>query len=335
MTPLALLLAAGAAAQCLTGGEFEMHKHGMGSAASAEYEVLGTSLAFTGGARQTTGAAYPLSDLGGWQLYPTPGGLLPYLTALNNQIEESGASITLLSGALPENFELFVNDDPLASPMRADPAAINTANLRLAQTVGPRAGVAGILELNVLGETGAFYDAALARPATLSISYADADNDGMVDGVVPAVRTKGLAIYALDEAHAMWVRMPSSIDAASRKVTATTPHFSVYALIGTADTQVDAVYAFPVPWAPNSGNPSDGTLAGGITFTNLPSEGTIKIYNVAGQQVRALSIPANVVPPQLVWNGKTDSGQDAVSGVYLWRVESGRNSKRGKLIIIR
>lgn len=328
-----ILFPAVAAAQTLTGGSFEMRQHGMGPVVQGELSVLGSSVAFSGGSRSLA-AAYPLLN-GNDTLTPTPGGILRYAMAQSNLIVSGGARVFLAGQSVPEDFDFFINSSPLTAPMRVSQSALVQANSRLSTTVGPQATLVpgSPVEFNLLQDSGSFYDGALGKLASVTLSYPDVDGDGLVDGT--NIRVKTLGIYTLDEARSLWVRVPASIvDTSARTVTAMLPHFSVYSIIGAADQDVDRVHAFPVPWAPNSGNPAvDGDLQGGITFNNLPSEGTINIYTLAGQLVRSL----NIVPfnPQLKWDVKTTDGKDVVSGVYLWRVKSGNNVKRGKLIIIR
>lgn len=335
---LALLLAsAPAGAASLTGGSFELRRHAVGSGAAGSAQAGPDTLSFTGGVRAFASSSYPLTDGGTRKLYPYPGGPLPYWTAVDNRIVAAGIQVNVDRLSVAEDFD-FITADPQTAPVRADPAAVTDANQRIPQTIDPQAAVVpqSVTEFNVINEDGGFLDSTLARSASISMPYVDADNDGIVDGTNPRVRAKTLALYALDETRRAWVKMPGSVvDTSARRVTATTPHFSVYALIGTADADVDGVYAFPVPWAPHSGNPLDGTLAGGITFTNLPSEGTISIYTLSGQLVRELVIPNGLFPPQLKWDVRTNGGQDVVSGAYLWRVKSGKNSKVGKLVVIR
>lgn len=330
-----LLLSSPADAQTLSGGGFEMRKHGVGPVSQGDFAVAGGSMTFAGGVRALAASSYPLSEPGGMCLNPTPGGPLLYLNALSNFISLNAFSVSVLPDSVPEAFEFFIND-PMVSPLRVNPASITAATARLSQTQGAQASLVpqSVVEFNLLGESNAFYTANLAHPVTISLPYTDANNDGIVDGSNPPVRAKNLGIYVLDEMNSLWVRMPgATVDAAGHTVTGITPHFSVYALVGNSDNVVDDVHPFPVPWAPNSGNTLDGTLAGGITFTNLPSEGTVSIYTPSGQLVRSLPIPSFAA--QVRWDVKTPSGQDVVSGVYLWRVQSGRNSKVGKLMVIR
>ena len=330
---LILLFPAAAAAQILSGGAFEMNQHGLGPVAQGEFTSGGSTLSFSGSERGLS-APYPLQN-GGMSLTPTPGGVLRYQSGQSNIIISGSARVFLSGQSVPSDFDFFINPDPAVSPLRINPASLAQANARLSATAGPQAALApgSVFEFNLLSDSGAFYDGTLNSPAVVTLSYPDLDGDGVVDG--SNIRAKTLGVYALDEAHNLWVRLAaSSVDPAARTVTALTTHFSVYALVGTSDQDVLRAHPYPVPWAPNSGNPAvDGTLAGGITFTDLPSEGTISIFTLSGQLVRALSIiPFN---PQRVWDVRTAGGQDVVSGVYLWRLKSGDNVKVGKLIVIR
>jgi flagellar hook assembly protein FlgD len=104
-------------------------------------------------------------------------------------------------------------------------------------------------------------------------------------------------------------------------------------LMPAANDTVDDVFAFPVPWAPNSGSALNGTAQGGVTFTNLPVEGTVTIYTVSGKLVRTLTIAPGTL--LLRWDGRNTDGAEVVSGIYFWRIQSGRNGKSGKLVVIR
>ena len=103
-------------------------------------------------------------------------------------------------------------------------------------------------------------------------------------------------------------------------------------LFGNPDTDVTQAYAFPVPFRPNSGNPVRfGSWAVGIQFVNLPSGGTINLYSLSGKRVRSIGI----IAPQMAWDACNSDGQQVASGLYIWEVLSGGNSKTGKLVIIK
>jgi hypothetical protein len=135
------------------------------------------------------------------------------------------------------------------------------------------------------------------------------------------------------------VRLPtSSVDTAARTVSAPLAHFSSYALIAAEDLSAADAYAFPVPFRPHG--PNSGSGAGrtgreetGITFTELPAQGTIEVFNVRGERVWRSDIPN--ASGQLRWDVRNQSGQPVASGVYLYVIQSPKDKKTGKLAIVR
>jgi len=85
-------------------------------------------------------------------------------------------------------------------------------------------------------------------------------------------------------------------------------------------------YAFPVPYKPSLGHTT-------ITFTNLASECTIRVYSVSGSL--AVSLRESDGDGQYVWDVKNVDGAGLVSGVYLYHIKSSDDSKIGQLRIIR
>ena len=147
------------------------------------------------------------------------------------------------------------------------------------------------------------------------------------------LRPANLAVWRLDEARGLWVKQTgASLDAASRQLSLPVREFSSYALMGLPDTDLNPVYAFPVPFRPNHRDHARyGSWADLITFTNLPASGSIRIYTISGALVRELAI----TPPQVQWDVKNSAGEVVGSGVYLWEVTVGKNRKTGKLIVIK
>lgn len=250
---------------------------------------------------------------------------------------DGGLMMSLPAGVVGRpTFDVVLRRDPASDPLAVDPAKIARANAKMRANNGPLAQARpnDIWELQFLDETG-FFGGALATAGVIRLTYQDADGDGIVDGSSPPLRVKTMNLWLLDEDLELWVKVPnSSIDPAARTVAAPLSHLSVYALIGGADTAVADVYAFPVPFRPRGPNAGTGagqtgTEAVGITFTNLPSEGTIEIYTVDGRRLKRLDIPANLAPARLSWDARV------ASGVYIWRVVSGGNSKTGRLMVIR
>ena len=104
---------------------------------------------------------------------------------------------------------------------------------------------------------------------------------------------------------------------------------SLHAAPLVADTDVSNAYAYPVPFRPGRGDV-------GITFSLLPSAGTIRIYDAAGELVRNISFADSFRNDgKVVWDGTNQDGQPVGSDVYLYIVQSGDNKKTGKLVVIR
>lgn len=167
----------------------------------------------------------------------------------------------------------------------------------------------------------------------VTLPYPDEDGNGIIDGSVSRLKAANLAVWHLDEGRGLWVKQTgASLDASARQLTQPVAHFSNYALLALPDMDLGPVYAYPVPFRPNAGNPARyGSWTDLITFTNLPVQGKIRIYTVTGEMVRELL----VTPPSMKWDLKNSSGQTVGSGVYLWEVTAGKNRKTGKLVVIK
>lgn len=71
----------------------------------------------------------------------------------------------------------------------------------------------------------------------------------------------------------------------------------------------------------------------------VPTEVSITIYNVLGQQVRKLADsefhPRNPFSYRKVWDGRNDSGELATSGLYFYRLKSGNFSTVKRMVFLR
>jgi flagellar hook assembly protein FlgD len=112
-------------------------------------------------------------------------------------------------------------------------------------------------------------------------------------------------------------------------------------MMGTMADTVKDVHAFPVPfrpYGPNAGadNGQTGSEADGIRFARVPQKGEITIYTLDGQLVKKIDISGNLlqVEKTVRWDVRNTYGSKVSSGVYIWRVVSGSNSKTGKLMVI-
>ena len=106
----------------------------------------------------------------------------------------------------------------------------------------------------------------------------------------------------------------------------------------SAAAGTDKISVVPNPYLGGAGwdlkpNPTDPTGTK-IAFNNLPPESTVRIFTLAGDLVETL-LPAEQDGGTSYWDLISRNGQDIVSGLYLYSVESSAGSKIGKLVIVR
>lgn len=155
--------------------------------------------------------------------------------------------------------------------------------------------------------------------AVLTFNYADADDNGVLDGTT--IRADSLVIHAYDPVTAKWRKeAATTLDAVNRTVSATTSHFSFFGAFVPAHADLASLRVYPNPYKPNNASSNDGTPYSpgnpnsGIIFDNLPDEVTIKIFTVSAQLVREIS--SNASGGRVQWDVKNDRGADVASGGY-------------------
>jgi flagellar hook assembly protein FlgD len=83
---------------------------------------------------------------------------------------------------------------------------------------------------------------------------------------------------------------------------------------------------------PNPFNPSTT-----ITFAlDRQTDITLAIYNIRGEQVKLLA-RGTTAPGRysVIWDGSTNSGSLATSGVYFYRLSDGQTRLTGKMMLIK
>lgn len=245
-----------------------------------------------------------------------------------------------------ELYEVGVTRDSPGRPFWAnalvDKTKVEDANRKMTVSEGPWAQtfVNDLTELYIFDEQSLTRDP-LVKSGVLSLRYRDADGDGIIDYSNPPVRVDTVDAWVLDEKTRLWTLLPSmGLDLGNKTLTVKFQGPGVYNMIGALATTTEKVISFPVPFRPNgpqagSGPGQTGTEADGIVFANLPQKGDINIYTLNGQLVKKIDIASNQFAiGQVRWDVKTAGGGKTASGVYIWRVVSGSNSKTGKLMII-
>jgi len=244
--------------------------------------------------------------------------------------------VTMEANALSKDGYLLINTEPLTHPDKVDPQKIITANDKITNN-GNRYQypIGGCLwEFNVYDKDGEWMK--VASEVEIVLPYTDDGGDGMVGDSSTPVREETLLAFWLNEEHSSWVRVPGSKgDRENDVVTVKVPNFSVYALMGSAVYDLSNAHAYPVPWKPNDGKDETGTEVGGITFTNLSTEGVIKIYTISGELVMEHEYKPADAGKWTWWDVKTPNGEKVFSGVYIYYIENEKEYKAGKLIIIR
>lgn len=246
----------------------------------------------------------------------------------------SALSIRIPPDALADFSMVLVSRDPLSAPLQTDPAIIEEATRKARAGGGDYRTPVAIQEIRAFRLDGELMET-LSKPVDISIRY-----DGL--GASGLVRPRTLAFWVLDKGHHLWVKIPArEQDEGNKTLSARVSALSVFALMGTMDGSALDSLVFPNPWRPHGpkageGPGQTGTEAGGLTFSNLPSECRIRIFTLSGELVRELihSDTAGRIA-QESWNAETSHGNPVASGVYVWHVQSSVDNKVGKLMIIR
>lgn len=291
--------------------------------------VISPSTAWTPGARLTVLVSSNVADvdqiqLAGGAAFEVEVARDPDAPNVAAAPFDTGLKVDLPPGAFDVPYSVFIGSSPSGPE-------IDAASAKLALALGQNP--LRVLEFEARSTSGGVLSSLFRKPVRLLVPYADADSDGIVDGT--PFRSSSLSLWRLDEASRLWVRVPDSRVEAGR-LAATLRSFSVYALAGGLTTDVSQVYAFPVPFRPNAGDPARyGSDATGIRFVNLPDEGRIRVYDVSGRRVREIAFGPGQPPAPLSWNVRDDDGAALGSGVYVWEIVSGGNRKTGKLMVVR
>ena len=97
----------------------------------------------------------------------------------------------------------------------------------------------------------------------------------------------------------------------------------------TAQDDLSATHAFPVPFIPSKGHSQ-------ITFTRLTAKVTIRIYTIAGELVKTI-VKDSGSSDEVSWVPVVnEAGRPVASGVYLYHVDStDGKSYIGKIMVIK
>ncbi|MDE2141097.1 MAG: fibronectin type III domain-containing protein [Elusimicrobia bacterium] len=250
------------------------------------------------------------------------GGFISSVTASN-----SGVTVALPPNAFGAPAQIFITADPVNHPIRVSASAL-AAGLSVPPdglTLVPNS----LIEV-VPVVAGVAFTSTLGSSATVSIPYLDANRDNLIDGTNPPLAASKTLMYTLNTTVNRWEPLPSSVDPTNRQTSGMTPHFSVFALFApvTLGANLVAVTVYPVPWKPGSGGRFD---AAGVSFSHLPVTGRIRILTLTGHKVREFAF-SGAGAGTAVWDGRSDDGLRAASGVYFARISSDTD---GSVVILK
>ena len=109
-------------------------------------------------------------------------------------------------------------------------------------------------------------------------------------------------------------------------------HDPVY-VTGPAEPDLESVVVVPNPYRGSERWDAPGQHR--IQFQNIPAIATVDIYSIAGDLVRELT-HNNPLAGDLDWDLRNQSGDEVASGIYIYRVLSGKGFEvKGHFVVIR
>ncbi|MBI5699938.1 Ig-like domain-containing protein [Candidatus Saganbacteria bacterium] len=305
------------------------------------YSWSGTTVTFTPTSNLTKNYTYQATvsteaaDLVGDHLATTFSAsfetILDHTASLTVIADDGKTKVVIPANAYNQDFYVRISTNPESDPIVVTPANITAATTKIAGEGNTfRHPISGdVREFVVYNTSGTRITDQLQSDATIYLPYRDDNNDGYVDNVTPPARVSALLNYRLNETSQLWVRVPGCVvDTSTKLVSAPVKSFSTFTAMATPANDLSIAYAYPNPFKPNSGL---GHTT--ITFTNLASQCTIKIFTVSGDAVKTINESDG--DGQNAWDVKNDAGENVVSGLYFYAIKSATDQKLGKLVIIR
>ncbi|MBI5622135.1 MAG: fibronectin type III domain-containing protein, partial [Elusimicrobia bacterium] len=213
------------------------------------------------------------------------------------------------------------------------PAAAFSVAGPVAVTVVPNPAVASLPEVpttvgsyaGIVSRVSLAGGATLVKSAQVTMNYADADGNGVVDGT--SLRVGDARMFSHSGlAGTAWRPLETSVDTQAKTFTGTTPTFSFFAVFATPAADLSRVRVYPNPYKPGSSDPNEGrpfsasNPSSGIVFDNLPTPVTIEIFTVSGQVVDRVYSTSGSGTWQ--WEVRNANGKDAASGGYFAVISS-------------
>ncbi|MCX5794168.1 MAG: fibronectin type III domain-containing protein [Elusimicrobia bacterium] len=255
----------------------------------------------------------------------------------------SAIQLLLPPNAFPSAASIYVSSDPISHPLRISSSLLAQALSRPPtgqMLMPPSQAYPTLLEIVPTLDGVNYFNGALGSSASLSLPYADANGDGIVDGSNPSVPAARLQLYTLNTSILAWEALPTSVNTVDRRVSALVSHFSIFGLFGATSygQTASAVRVYPVPWKIGTdglfGTPTTGPCKGvGLAFGCeqlnpnagcLPTSGSIRILTLSGEKVIDLPFSSTDAGTKC-WDGRNTAGKRVASGVYFAQVKSSQD----------
>ncbi|MCM2303616.1 MAG: S8 family serine peptidase [Elusimicrobia bacterium] len=235
----------------------------------------------------------------------------------------AGGALTL---ALPSAFAVLPGVTAQIDPGTFPPGTVVTMLSGVTLDLSnPRSSAAGLTALgNAVGIDISAGGLQPLKPVRLTMTY-----DPLL--LPPGSDPRRLLIARYDEASALWVMVPSAVNASAGQIVATLDHFSSYSpFFAAAGASVSDGVVFPQPW--EAGGPGGSYGAQALTFANYPSGTTIRLMSLTGEQVWKGTAGPNGV---LTWDGRNAYGRPVASGTYYALIEGAGSRKVRRVVVIR
>lgn len=155
--------------------------------------------------------------------------------------------------------------------------------------------------------------------AEITISYADDDNDSIIDGA--SIKEKDVSIFSYNSQHNFWERNNTAkINKTKKTCSVQVKHFSIYGLFKAVANNLDDILVYPNPYVPYDGQSDNGKpysasdADSGIIFENITQSVKLEIYTVSGECV--LDTYIDETTGRYQWNAKNGDGVDVATGIY-------------------
>ncbi len=169
---------------------------------------------------------------------------------------------------------------------------------------------------------------------TITISYSDVNQDGIVDDTW--IQEKDLKIYHYDDTSTTWVGVLSIVDSGANTITAEISKLSDFGVGGfvSAASTLGDVIVWPNPCRVYKGDIVIHFGGSNDASRNLVKDCTIKIYNIAGELIWNKELINT--DGECEWNLTNNSNKKVSSGIYLYIITAPDGKKdTGKIGIIR